>query len=143
MSEKVLEASLEELPSVAKEIMESHPDERIFAFRGELGAGKTSLIKNICNFLGVNEPVQSPTFSLVNEYDSSTSGKIYHFDFYRLNSLEEALDIGVEDYFYSGQICFIEWPEKIEELLPEEGVDVKILPMNERRKFILKKWTHV
>ena len=98
-----------------------------FAFHGEMGAGKTTFIKAICEQLGVTEVINSPTFAIINEYRSDTTGElIYHFDFYRINKLSEAEDLGVGDYFYSGALCFIEWPEKIEELLPDDVVNVTI-----------------
>jgi tRNA threonylcarbamoyladenosine biosynthesis protein TsaE len=99
----------------------------VFAFYGAMGVGKTTLIKAICEMLGVIDVINSPTFSIINEYRSETSGGlIYHFDFYRINKRSEAEDLGVSDYFYSGALCFIEWPEKIEELLPEEVVALSI-----------------
>lgn len=138
MIEKVVEASLEDLPLLAKEVMETFSNELVFAFRGDLGAGKTTLIKNICNFLGVKEAVSSPTFSLVNEYLTEENQVIYHFDFYRLESEEEAYDIGFEDYLSSENRCFIEWPEKIESLLPERRVEIEILEQGTKRKLIIK-----
>lgn len=99
----------------------------IFAFYGKMGAGKTTFIKALCEALGVDDVVNSPTFSIVNEYRSDTTGElVYHFDFYRINKLEEVFDMGYEDYFYSGARCFIEWPELIEELLPDDAVRVDI-----------------
>jgi len=109
---------LTDLKRIASDILDQYPNERIFIFRGELGAGKTSLIKEFCKTLGVKEGVSSPTFSLINEYKAGDN-KIYHFDFYRLKNLEEAIDIGSEDYFFSGDYCLIEWPELILPLLPE------------------------
>lgn len=99
----------------------------VFAFHGPMGAGKTTFIKAICEVLGVEDVINSPTFAIINEYRSETTGElIYHFDFYRINKLSEAEDLGVSDYFYSGALCFIEWPEKIEELLPGDVVHVMI-----------------
>ncbi len=100
-------------------------DNRIFLFYGDMGAGKTTFIKELTAALGVTEPVTSPTFSIVNEYIGS-AGNIFHFDFYRLKKQSEALDMGYEDYFYSGKYCFIEWPERIPDLLPEHYTRVKI-----------------
>ncbi|MDR1557538.1 MAG: tRNA (adenosine(37)-N6)-threonylcarbamoyltransferase complex ATPase subunit type 1 TsaE [Tannerellaceae bacterium] len=100
---------------------------RVFAFHGEMGAGKTTFIKAVCRELGVREVINSPTFAIINEYWSETSGDpIYHFDFYRIHSPDEAGDLGLPDYFYSGALCFIEWPEKIETCLPEDAVHVFI-----------------
>ena len=102
-------------------------DRNVFAFEGSMGAGKTTFIKSVCTLLGVTDVINSPTFSIINEYRSSTTGEvIYHFDFYRINTIREAQAIGVEDYFYSGARCFIEWPEKIKELLPDDTVNVSI-----------------
>ena len=104
----------------------------VFAFYGKMGAGKTTFIKAICEELGVEDVINSPTFAIINEYRSSkTGGLIYHFDFYRINKLSEAHDISVEDYFYSGALCFIEWPEKIEQLLPDDTLHITIEEMNE------------
>ena len=102
--------------------IKSSNNRRIWSFEGEMGAGKTTLIKAICNTLGVIDEVSSPTFSLVNEYKTKDGKTIYHFDFYRIKNIEEVYDIGYEDYFFSGNICLIEWPEKIKELLKEEDV---------------------
>ena len=96
------------------------------AFYGSMGAGKTTFIKAICDVLGVTDTVNSPTFAIVNEYLAANGESVYHFDFYRIKKIEEAYDFGYEDYFYSGNLCLIEWPELIEELLPEETVRVKI-----------------
>lgn len=99
----------------------------VFAFYGKMGAGKTTFTKALCDVLGVDDVVNSPTFAIVNEYHSEVlGGPVYHFDFYRIKRLEEAFDIGVDDYFYSGAPCFVEWPELVEELLPEETVRVEI-----------------
>ncbi len=112
--------TLDALPEAAKQIIATGLNYKIWTFYGEMGAGKTTLIKSISKELGVHESVSSPTFSLVNEYKTSNNGVIYHFDFYRIKSIEEVYDIGYEDYFYSGNLCLIEWPEKIEELLANE-----------------------
>ena len=102
-------------------------DRTVFAFYGPMGVGKTTFIKAICEELGVEDVINSPTFAIINEYRSDTTGElIYHFDFYRVNKLSEAEDIGTEDYFYSGALCFIEWPEKVEELLPGDVVAVTL-----------------
>ena len=119
--------SLETIREAAKAFIAAMDDRTVFAFYGAMGAGKTTFIKALCEELGVEDVINSPTFAIVNEYRSETTGElIYHFDFYRLNKLSEAEDIGTEDYFYSGALCFIEWPEKIDELLPGDVVNVRI-----------------
>ena len=118
--------SIKELDRIAKQLIQSHPNERIFAFYGKMGAGKTTFIKSICKILGTEEIVTSPTFSIVNQYNTKNGENLFHFDFYRIKKTEEVMDIGYEDYFYSGSYCFVEWPEMIEELLPENFVYVKI-----------------
>lgn len=115
-----------QLPEVARNLLETFSDERFFAFFGKMGVGKTTLIKELCAALGVEDNVCSPTFAIVNEYSMAGGEPVYHFDFYRLKSLAEAYDIGYEEYFYSGCYCFTEWTEKIEELLPERYVRVFI-----------------
>jgi tRNA threonylcarbamoyladenosine biosynthesis protein TsaE len=110
--------SLDQLEEVAKQIIAQNPN-KVILFHGEMGVGKTTLIKQLCKTLGVSEATSSPTFSLVNEYQTTTNQIVYHFDFYRLNKEEEALDMGVDDYLYSGNWCFIEWAEKIPNLIPE------------------------
>jgi tRNA threonylcarbamoyladenosine biosynthesis protein TsaE len=118
--------TLQEMPEIARKILHEYPEERVFAFFGDLGAGKTTLIKALCNVLGVNDEVTSPSFAIVNEYEAGGIDLIYHFDFYRIKKLEEVLDIGYEEYLYSGYHCFLEWADKIEELLPETYVYVAI-----------------
>jgi len=118
-------SSVNELGKAAENILNYAGEERVFLFFGEMGAGKTTLIKQLCQALGVTDTASSPTFSIVNEYNS-TNGVVFHFDFYRLKHETEALDLGYEDYFYSGNYCFIEWPEKIPNLLPNKSVTVKI-----------------
>jgi tRNA threonylcarbamoyladenosine biosynthesis protein TsaE len=123
------------LEQAARSILEEAGDQQIFIFEGEMGAGKTTLIKALARALGVKELVSSPTFSIVNEYEGN--GKvIYHFDFYRIKNLQEAYDIGYEEYFYSGNICFIEWPEKIAELLPEHYLKIEIEVRNENDRVL-------
>lgn len=117
---------LKALKSVAKNLISQFPDQRVFAFYGKMGAGKTTFIQSVCKTLGSEDVVTSPTFALVNEYKTSEQKTIFHFDFYRINKIEEAFDLGYEDYLYSGNYCFIEWPEMIESLLPENIVKVKI-----------------
>jgi tRNA threonylcarbamoyladenosine biosynthesis protein TsaE len=125
--------SINELQSAAQKLVDFSGTERIFLFYGDMGAGKTTFIKSLCECLGAKENVTSPTFSIVNEYEGSTS-KIYHFDFYRLKNETEALDMGYEEYFYSGNYCLIEWPEKIAGLLPAHyiRVDIQVLNPDER-----------
>jgi tRNA threonylcarbamoyladenosine biosynthesis protein TsaE len=116
-----------DLNNVAKEILEAFPDDRVFALEGDLGAGKTALIKAFCQQLGGDQTVLSPTFALVNEYSDNQDNPIYHFDFYRIKKLEEVMDIGYEEYLYSGYYCFLEWADMIKELLPEEHVYITIV----------------
>ncbi len=118
--------SIEQLPEVARKLLGEFPDDRFFAFFGKMGVGKTTLIKELCAALGVEDNVCSPTFAIVNEYSSRDGEPVYHFDFYRMKSVAEAYDIGYEEYFYSGCYCFTEWTEKVEELLPERYVRVEI-----------------
>ncbi len=118
--------NLSELPIAAKKLLETFSDKKIFAVNGQMGAGKTTFIKAICSEIGVKDNITSPTFSIVNEYLSDNGEKIYHFDFYRIKSINEAYDLGYEDYFYSNAFCFIEWPEKIAELIPNDCVVVNI-----------------
>jgi tRNA threonylcarbamoyladenosine biosynthesis protein TsaE len=108
----------------------------VFAFYGNMGVGKTTFIKVVCEILGVKESVNSPTFSIINEYEAADGRILYHFDCYRINKLQEAMDLGAEDYFYSGKICFIEWPEKIEELLPDFTVKVNIQEVEDGKRKI-------
>jgi len=117
--------SLEELPSIAKEIIES-AKHKVLLFYGEMGVGKTTLIKEIVSQLGSSDRVSSPTFSLVNEYHTENGEKVYHFDFYRINNENEALDIGIEEYFYSDCWCLVEWPNKVENLVPLSSIIITI-----------------
>ncbi len=116
---------LENIADAAAQLIADTQGKKVFLFYGEMGAGKTTLIKAICKALGAGDNTSSPTFSIVNEY-SIPQGKIYHFDFYRLKNQAEAMDMGCEEYFYSGEYCFIEWPEKIPDLLPDHCVTVSI-----------------
>lgn len=118
--------SLEQIGEAAREFVAAMGDRTVFAFYGSMGAGKTTFIKAVCECLGVEDVINSPTFAIVNEYRSATGELIYHFDFYRIKKLEEVYDMGYEDYFYSGALCFIEWPELIEDLLPMDAVKIEI-----------------
>ena len=119
-------SNIEQLSDVARRLLDEFPDERFFAFFGPMGVGKTTLIKELCAQLGVTQNVCSPTFAIVNEYSDAQGEPIYHFDFYRIKKLEEAYDIGYEEYFYSGCYCFTEWTEKIEPLLPDHYLHIDI-----------------
>ena len=118
--------SISDINHIASLFIKAHPADRIFAFYGSMGAGKTTFIKALCEEMQVLDYVTSPTFSLINEYQTENKGTIYHFDFYRIKNLSEAYDFGYEDYFYSNSYCFIEWPELIESLLPAITVKVRI-----------------
>lgn len=126
MKHKIVIKSVGELALVAKKILEVYSNNRIFAFKGSMGSGKTTFIKSFCAELGVHEDVTSPTFSIVNEYISEQGESLYHFDFYRIKKQEEIMDIGSDEYFYSGNYCFLEWPELVKELLPESIVYISI-----------------
>ena len=116
----------EELQNVAKALLKELKNHHVIAFYGELGAGKTTLIKVLCKHLGSEDIITSPSFSLINEYMGSQGQTIYHFDFYRIEKIEEIFDFGYEEYFFSGHYCFIEWPEKIESLLPPDTLHLHI-----------------
>ena len=119
--------NIDSIREAARQFVAATGENTVYAFYGKMGAGKTTFIKAVCEELGVEDVITSPTFAIVNEYRSDTTGElIYHFDFYRIKKIEEVYDMGYEDYFYSGALCFIEWPELIEELLPEEAVKVTI-----------------
>jgi tRNA threonylcarbamoyladenosine biosynthesis protein TsaE len=125
--------SLDQIQEVAAQIIASNP-KKIILFNGEMGVGKTTLIKQLCKSLGVQDATSSPTFSLVNEYFAANNQIVYHFDFYRLNHETEALDMGVDDYLYSGNWCFIEWSEKIPSLIPEEHSVISIQLMADGKR---------
>ena len=122
---EIIITDIEHIGDAARQFVDAIGDHRVFAFYGSMGAGKTTFIKAICEQLGVEDVITSPTFAIVNEYETNDR-PIFHFDFYRIKRLEEVYDMGYEDYFYSGSICFIEWPELIEELLPDDAVRVTI-----------------
>lgn len=132
--------SLEQIHEAAKAFVAAMGDNTVFAFYGKMGAGKTTFIKAVCEELGVSDVITSPTFAIVNEYRSDVAGElIYHFDFYRIKKLDEVYDMGYEDYFYSGAVCFIEWPELIEELLPGNAIKVMIEEIEDgARKLVLE-----
>ncbi|MGV8964406.1 MAG: tRNA (adenosine(37)-N6)-threonylcarbamoyltransferase complex ATPase subunit type 1 TsaE [Candidatus Saccharimonadaceae bacterium] len=127
---------ISDINSVAKAFVKEMNDKNVFAFYGEMGAGKTTFIKEICKVLGVTETIASPTFAIINEYKRGDGNPIYHFDFYRIKNMEEAYDFGYEDYFYSGHLCFIEWPELVEPLLPEDVVKVQIIIDDNHQRLI-------
>ena len=133
MRKTIVINNLNELPRAANELLEAFKEKKIFAFYGQMGAGKTTFIKSLCEELGVSETVSSPTISIVNEYLSSSGLKIFHFDFYRIKSENEAYDMGYEDYFYSDAYCFIEWPEKIQDILPADSIKVVFSLEDEKR----------
>lgn len=129
--------NLENMPEAAQEFVRAMDQNTVFAFYGKMGAGKTTFIKAVCEALGVTDVVNSPTFSIVNEYRADTTGElIYHFDFYRIKKLEEVYDMGYEDYFYSGAVCFIEWPELIEDLLPGDAIRVDIIEQEDGSRLV-------
>ncbi len=123
---KIIISELSQIHRAAKEFLEALGDNRIIAFYGEMGAGKTTFIKALCDVLGVEDIVNSPTFTIINEYRTDSDDSIYHFDFYRINKIEEVLDIGFEEYLYGDGLLLMEWPEKIEPLLPENTLRVSV-----------------
>ena len=128
---EIIIRDLEHIREAARQFIGAMGDQQVYAFYGHMGAGKTTFIKAVCEELGVEDVITSPTFAIVNEYSTDSSllspdSSIFHFDFYRIKKLEEVYDMGFEDYFYSGSLCFIEWPELIEEVLPEDAVKVNI-----------------
>ena len=127
---------IEHIREAAREFIEHIGDRRVFAFYGKMGAGKTTFVKAICEELGVNDVITSPTFAIINEYTSAKDDTIFHFDFYRIKKLEEVYDMGYEDYFYSGALCFIEWPELIEEILPDDAVRVSITEQDDGSRIV-------
>ncbi len=118
--------SLDTIHEAAKDFIKGMGDGKVFAFYGKMGAGKTTFIKALCEVLGVKDVITSPTFAIINEYTDGNNNPIYHFDFYRIKKLEEVYDMGYEDYFYSGNLCLLEWPELVEDVLPENVIKVTI-----------------
>lgn len=127
---------LSELDAAAQTFINLMRENVVFAFYGEMGAGKTTFIKAVCKNLGVEETITSPTFAIVNEYGRENGNPIYHFDFYRVNKIEEAIDFGCTDYFHSGNICFIEWPQIIEQILPEQTQKINIRETENKTRVI-------
>lgn len=123
---EIISKSTDDLPEASELILNFAGPTKVWTFYGEMGAGKTTLIKTLCEKLGVTDMVSSPTFSIVNEYATSAGEPVFHFDFYRINTEREALDIGCEEYFYSGDYCFIEWPSRIPGLLPDQRLEIHI-----------------
>ncbi|HEY4787862.1 MAG TPA: tRNA (adenosine(37)-N6)-threonylcarbamoyltransferase complex ATPase subunit type 1 TsaE [Bacteroidales bacterium] len=126
---KLLLPSLDKLPSVAREFLEKTKGQKQFAFYGNMGVGKTTFIKEICSQLGVLQVVTSPTFAIINEYNTRDNQVVYHFDLYRINKIDELFDFGYEDYIYSSNYCFIEWPERAEEVIPNHVQKVTLSEM--------------
>ncbi|MBR2945939.1 MAG: tRNA (adenosine(37)-N6)-threonylcarbamoyltransferase complex ATPase subunit type 1 TsaE [Bacteroidaceae bacterium] len=118
--------SLDGIADAARQFVDAMGENKVFAMFGPMGVGKTTFIKAVCEVLGVQDTITSPTFAIVNEYRTDSGEQIFHFDFYRIRKVEEAYDMGYEDYIYSGAVCFLEWPELIEELLPEDAVRVTL-----------------
>jgi len=128
--------STDNISEAAQQFVDAMGNRKIFAFYGKMGAGKTTFIKAICERLGVNDIITSPTFAIVNEYLDADENPIYHFDFYRIKKQQEVLDIGFDDYVYSGHLCFMEWPEYIEDLLPEDTVKVNITEQDDGSRLV-------
>lgn len=134
------DVSLEETSKLIDKIIPLLATNKLIIFDGMMGSGKTTLIKYICQALGVLDLVNSPTYSLVNEYKTLNNQIIYHFDFYRINSLEEAIDMGAEEYFYSGNLCLIEWPNKIMDLLPDRILKISIDYSHKKRNYCIEQF---
>ena len=133
---KIIINDLQHIHDAAKTFINNMPGGRVYAFYGKMGAGKTTFVKALCEELGVEDVITSPTFALVNEYTSGEGDPIYHFDFYRIKKLEEVYDMGYEDYFYSGNLCLLEWPELIESILPDDAVKVTITPQEDGTRIL-------
>jgi hydrolase, P-loop family len=138
---EIIIKSLDQIGQAARIFVQNIGTRKVFAFYGKMGAGKTTFIKAVCRALGVEDVITSPTFAIVNEYTDATGSPVFHFDFYRIKKLEEVYDMGYEDYFYSHNLCFLEWPELIEDILPNDAVRVSIeeLPDGCRRLTISEK----
>ena len=128
--------SINDLDQISKELLKLFGNNKVILFNGEMGAGKTTLIKHLCKNLGISENTSSPTFSIVNEYKTDSNNSIYHFDFYRIENEQEAMDFGYEDYFYSNSFCFIEWAEKIPNLIPQNHTVINIKIDNDNNRII-------
>ena len=128
--------NIEHIREAAREFIKQIGDRHVFAFYGKMGAGKTTFVKAICEELGVEDVITSPTFAIINEYTTGEGDSLFHFDFYRIKKLEEVYDMGYEDYFYSGALCFIEWPELIEDILPDDAVHVSITEQEDGSRLV-------
>ena len=133
---KIVINDITQIGAAARDFLRETEGQRVFAFYGAMGAGKTTFIKALCKELGVKETVASPTFAIINEYRDREGASLSHFDFYRIRKLEEAFDFGYEDYFYSGSRCFIEWPELVEEVLPGETLRISIREMDDGARIV-------
>ncbi|MCW3807851.1 tRNA (adenosine(37)-N6)-threonylcarbamoyltransferase complex ATPase subunit type 1 TsaE [Plebeiibacterium marinum] len=136
---KFILPSIDKLEDVASEFVKEFPNPGVFCFYGSMGAGKTTFIQALCKKLNVVDVVNSPSFAIVNEYNTDNGDSVYHFDFYRLKEEEEAFDLGYEDYFYSDSYCFVEWPGKIDSLLPEKRYDVTVTVLDDMTREIVVK----
>ena len=130
---------LPDLPMVANALLKAESHNKVWLFIGDMGTGKTTLIKEICRHLGVTDAMSSPTFSIINEYETAEGQKVFHFDFYRIKKEEEAIEIGTEDYFYSGNYCFVEWPERVTNLIPDQYAVIKIEAVDSETRTISMK----
>lgn len=139
MKKQYILENLSSIDKIAEEILKEFPSSRLFSLNGNMGAGKTTLTKSLCKALEVDDNVCSPTFAIVNEYFSQSAGTIYHFDFYRIKNLQEAIDIGFDDYIFSGNYCFMEWCENISPLLPDEITEIKIEVQQDESRLITVK----
>lgn len=136
MENSIIIPDLEHIDQAAREFLERTAEHRLLAFYGAMGAGKTTFTVALCKALGVQDSVCSPTFTIVNEYETADGEPMYHFDFYRIRNNAEAMDIGIEDYFYSGCLCIMEWPENVEDLLPEETLRVTITVRTDQSRIV-------